>query len=181
MRIGCLLTRAIPRDLPRPYSCVCGARYSDSSIPITKPFPRFLLTVLALLRPCAPAASADDGPAGTLVHGLVVVVAFQASFVFLSHSSRAFHWIRTVALLSFTLSLFSYFTYYRAFSHESVDRWYMWPARQFRPQLFHLDRVYVLDDARNLQRSIVVFSIVEEEQKPLGKRTVREDEGDVRL
>lgn len=57
----------------------------------------------------------------------------------------------------------------------------MWPARQFRPQFFHLDRVYVLDDARDLQRATLVFSIVEEEQESLGERTVREDKGDVRL
>lgn len=56
-----------------------------------------------------------------------------------------------------------------------------WPARQFRLQLFHLERVYVLDNVRDLQRAIFVFRKVEEEQDSLGKWIGWEDKGGICL
>ena len=53
-------------------------------------------------------------------------------------------------------------------------------ARDFRPHIFHLDRVHVLCDARDLQMVAFLFE-VEQEYDFLGEWTVREGEVDVFL
>ena len=64
-------------------------------------------------------------------------------------------------------------------SHASLGGWRS--TRPFRLPFFHLERVYVLCDTCDLQRTLPVSNEVEEEQDLLCKRIAWEVEGDVGL